>query len=92
MDMLLDIQKGMKISVSKWGNSLGIRIPSGFVKDFQLRDGDRFEITQTEGALVLIPEREMELSEILSRITPENAHGEISWGKPVGSEKLEAYE
>jgi len=30
--------------VSKWGNSLAVRLPAAFVKAFELKEGDQIEI------------------------------------------------
>jgi len=33
------------VQVSKWGNSLAVRIPAAVVEALELRDGDQIEIT-----------------------------------------------
>ena len=48
----------MNIQISKWGNSLAIRIPAAFIKEIQLKDGDRVEATlSSDGALVIRPQK-----------------------------------
>ena len=48
----------MNIRVSKWGNSLAIRIPTSIIKKFNLKDGDSVEVTLTsDGALVIRPQK-----------------------------------
>lgn len=66
----------MKTVVQKWGNSLGIRIPSVFAKEFDLKSGSTVDIRQENGTIILVP-RKQELGELLSRITPENLHDSI---------------
>lgn len=80
----------MRIRASKWGNSLAVRIPSGFVRDFRLQDGDTFTVSERDGAIMLVPGES--LSGLLSGITPENIPSAVDWGKPVGRENLPAYE
>lgn len=36
----------MIVSVSKWGNSIGIRIPAGIVALSGIRDGDKVEVSE----------------------------------------------
>ena len=70
----------MQTVVQKWGNSLGVRIPSLYVKEFNLRNGTDVEITEEDGKIVIVPAQK-ELTEMLSRITEENIHlpGNEEW-------------
>jgi antitoxin MazE len=31
----------MNVQISKWGNSLALRIPAAFAKEIKLKDGDK---------------------------------------------------
>jgi antitoxin MazE len=76
----------MQIVVQKWGNSLGIRIPNLYVKEFDLRNGSSVEIIEESGKLVIVPKR-LSLDELLSKISSENLHNEVSTGSIVGVEE-----
>ena len=44
----------MNIQISKWGNSLALRIPSELLKEAQLKKGDSVSATMTpDGAIAL---------------------------------------
>ncbi|BDT75542.1 AbrB/MazE/SpoVT family DNA-binding domain-containing protein [Polynucleobacter sp. KF022] len=44
----------MKIKISKWGNSIALRIPTAFIKDMRLKCSDRVEATlSSDGALII---------------------------------------
>jgi antitoxin MazE len=75
-------------TVSKWGNSLAVRIPLEIAKQASLNEGDSVALALTgDGAIVLRPtRRKYELSELVSRITPKNRHRETDWGQPQGGE------
>ncbi|MCX7179906.1 MAG: AbrB/MazE/SpoVT family DNA-binding domain-containing protein [Proteobacteria bacterium] len=46
----------MKVILSKWGNSLAVRIPAGLVRELSLKDGAALECAKTPtGTLELIP-------------------------------------
>lgn len=46
------------VSLKKWGNSVGVRIPSSFLKEARLEPGQELDITVNEdGALLLTPTR-----------------------------------
>ena len=48
----------MNIQISKWGNSLALRIPAAFIKEIQLKDGDKVEATLSkDGSLIIRPQR-----------------------------------
>ena len=48
----------MNIKISKWGNSLALRIPASFIKEIKLKDGDRVEATiSSDGTLVIRPQK-----------------------------------
>ncbi|MBI3821292.1 MAG: AbrB/MazE/SpoVT family DNA-binding domain-containing protein [Planctomycetes bacterium] len=77
----------MTTQVSKWGNSLAVRIPGTYVKELELEDGAEVEVTRVKDGLLLRPRKhEYTLEELLAKITPENTHGETDWGPPVGRE------
>jgi antitoxin MazE len=60
----------MRTKVRKWGNSLGVRIPSVVAADAHLADGAEVEVMVRDGALVIVPV--LSLPDLVARITPEN--------------------
>ena len=76
----------MKTVVQKWGNSLGIRIPSLYVKELNLKNGHQVEITEEDGRIVIAPGRH-DLDEMLTRVTRENMHSPVETGESVGNEQ-----
>jgi antitoxin MazE len=48
----------MNIQISKWGNSLALRIPATLIKQIQLKDGDKVEATLSkDGAIIIRPQK-----------------------------------
>jgi antitoxin MazE len=76
----------MQTVVQKWGNSLGVRIPSLYVKEFNLKNGHPVEITEEDGKIVIVP-MQKDLNEMLSRITEENIHSAVETGRSAGNEE-----
>jgi antitoxin MazE len=74
--------------ISKWGNSLAVRIPLALAKQASLAEGDCVKMVLDEaGAIVLHPaRRKYDLSDLVSRITRKNRHRETDWGRPAGEE------
>ena len=75
-------------TISKWGNSLAVRIPLAIARQAGLGEGDSVTLAlDRNGGIVLRPvRRKYELSELVSGITPENRHRETGWGPPQGEE------
>ena len=75
-------------TISKWGNSLAVRIPQAIAKQASLSEGDSVELAlDSDGGIVLRPtRRRYDLSDLVSRITPKNRHRETDWGQPQGEE------
>ena len=74
--------------ISKWGNSLAVRIPLVLAKQAKLAEGDAVElqVDRAGGLAVLRSKKTYDLDELLSRMTPKNRHGAMDWGPPVGKE------
>ncbi len=77
----------MRTRISKWGNSLAVRIPKAFVAEAGLEDGAAVDISVSGGQIIVTPlGREYGLAELVDDITEANRHTETDWGPPVGSE------
>jgi antitoxin MazE len=66
--------------VSKWGNSLGVRLPKSVAREVQLDEGDTVQVSVDNGAIVIRPNRpRYSLDELVRSITPKNRHDETDW-------------
>ena len=73
--------------ISRWGNSLGLRLPKSVAREAQVDEGDRVDVSVKNGAIVIRPSRPAySLEELVAKITPRNRHDESDWGTPVGDE------
>lgn len=82
--------QAQQATVSLWGKSTAIRIPSAIVKKSALKIGQSVRIENaTDGSITIRPVLEKpNLDDLLAAVTAENMPDEadVSWGKPVGSE------
>lgn len=77
----------MKIQIQKWGNSLALRIPKSFAVETKIEQGTTVDVSLEGDGIVLRPTREeLTLEDLLAKVTDENRHGEIDFGKPKGRE------
>lgn len=76
----------MQTVVQKWGNSLGLRIPSLWAKDNNVKCGSKIEVIVEKGKMVILPQKKS-LDDMLAMVTPENIHSEVSTGNAIGKEE-----
>lgn len=78
----------MKTKISRWGNSLALRLPRKLAASHNLEDGSIVEIIEDSGELKLRPVkgRKYGLNDLLTGITAENRHEEVETGSSVGKE------
>lgn len=82
-----ETQGGIIVKVQKWGNSLGLRIPSALAHSVNIDNGTEVEISLGNQALLIKPiVKKPTLEDLLSKITPENRHNEFDWGESEGNE------
>lgn len=74
----------MLSTVSKWGNSLGVRIPRAIAEQLSISEGEPVELIIEDNHLLI--QKVYQLKTLLKQITPENMHSEINTGAPLGKE------
>lgn len=76
-------------TVSRWGNSLGFRIPQDAADQLNLKAGGQVTVEVRADSITIRPVRsrkEWTEAELLKGVTPGIVGGEIDWGPPVGRE------
>ncbi len=78
----------MRAQLTKWGNSVAIRLPKAMLEAAKLQAGDTVEIEAPDsgGILVRAQKRWPSIEERIASITPETLHPETDTGPPVGKE------
>ena len=80
----------MRATVSKWGNSLALRLPRQIADELRLAEGASVTLEVSEGALRVTPKRKrFRLSELLAgepERESQDGH-EFDWGPPTGNEE-----
>lgn len=80
-----------QVTVKKWGNSPSVRLPVAVMREADLNVDDVVNINvDDEGRIILTPVRKDEpsLDSLLSAITDDNLHHEITFGELQGKELL----
>ena len=74
----------IKATVTKWGNSLALRIPRSIAAQLGVRENSNVSL-ELEGDRLII-RRDQTLDEMLAMVTDENRHQLIDFGAPRGKE------
>ena len=77
----------MEIKFAKWGNSIGLRVPSEVAEALGITPGCVADVRMKHDRLIITPRpTAYRLDDLLAEITPENVHGEIETGNAIGAE------
>ena len=85
----------MQVRVSKWGNSLAVRLPKELAEKLALKEGQTVDVSIEGKALTVRPfakRRSPTLAEMVAeakRLGPEHEPGIVDWGPDVGAEIID---
>ncbi|MCF6311379.1 MAG: AbrB/MazE/SpoVT family DNA-binding domain-containing protein [Verrucomicrobiales bacterium] len=79
----------METRISKWGNSLALRIPSVLVREANLSVGLEMEIKSKGEEIVLTPKKRFQykLDDLLKEVNEKNLQEEVDAGESIGKEE-----
>ena len=78
----------MEIKLQKWGNSYGIRIPSIFLKELNIKINDKILIEQQYDKIVISKSKKNKISlkQEFEKYKGEDLSTEFEWDEPIGGE------
>lgn len=78
----------MQVSLKRWGNSQGIRIPKSIVNEMNLDKNQKFDLTMQDEKIILTKQQEnfSLIRELFENYETENNQSEFDWGSPKGNE------
>lgn len=79
--------EGVKAKVSKWGNSLALRLPKALLDGYHISEGSDVEIVERKNGLLLTPVAAgHDYETLIGGIDKDNLHSEVPTGERVGGE------
>jgi antitoxin MazE len=79
----------MQVQISKWGNSLGLRLPRALAQQIGVREGQKVNIVADGARLVVEPvSPRFSLRDLLVNMTPESMREAFDWGEDEGRERV----
>nr|PZN76614.1 MAG: MazF family transcriptional regulator [Pseudomonadota bacterium] len=85
----------MQVRVSRWGNSLAVRLPKAIADDLRLEEGQAVDLEIENGSVRMRPVARRKyptLAEMVAemeRLGPENEPATEEWGPEVGAEIID---
>jgi antitoxin MazE len=80
----------MQVLLSKWGNSLGLRLPKALTAEIGVTDGQKVEVRAEGGRIIVEPVRKaLTLEQMMENVTPEAMREAWDWGEDVGREIID---
>ncbi len=78
----------MEAKVQRWGNSLGIRIPSAILKSLNIKPNDILNIKQDEDRIIVsvIKKNKISLSDRFKEYNGKNLAKDFLWDENIGRE------
>ena len=78
----------MEARLQRWGNSIGVRIPSSILKDLKLKVNDIIEFKQEDDKIIISVKKnnKISLKERFDTYEGPNLVSEFEWDEPVGRE------
>lgn len=82
------------VTLSKWGNAQGVRIPKNLREQLGLREGQKLEVDVKDGAIVLTPQatatkviHPVDLKTLFADRSEPYAARDDAFGAPAGAEE-----
>lgn len=79
----------VEVTVSKWGNSLALRLPKEILNQQHVKEGDVLSV-ESEGAVIMLKKSRKitryHLSDVLDGFKSGSACPAYDWGDPFGRE------
>ena len=78
----------MEARLQKWGNSIGIRIPSSILKSLNLKTNDILDIIEEDDKIVISKTKKakINLKKLFDEYKGDNIAKEFKWDEPRGRE------
>lgn len=76
---------------SRWGNSIGVRIPKDMASLTGISTETDISLDVTaegDGIIIRRLKKTMSLADLVAGITPQNRHAEIDFGQATGKERI----
>jgi len=80
----------MQVLLSKWGNSLGLRLPKALTAEIGMTEGQKVEVRAEGGRIIVEPVRApLTWEKMLENTDHDSLREAWDWGEDVGRERVD---
>ena len=80
----------MHVQLSKWGNSVGLRLPRALASQIGVQEGQKVNVIAEGGRLIIEPvAATWTLEDLLVGVTPDAMADAFHWGEDRGREAVD---
>jgi len=80
----------VQVLLSKWGNSLGLRLPKALTAEIGVAEGQKVEVRAEGGRIIVEPVRApLTWEKMLENMDHDALHEAWDWGEDVGRERID---
>ncbi len=80
----------MEVVISKWGNSLGLRLPRALVRQIGVSEGQSVSVVAEGNRLIVeAAAPSYRLEDMLSNVTPDAMRAAFQWDADMGREVVD---
>jgi len=80
----------VQVLLSKWGNSLGLRLPKALTAEIGVAEGQKVEVRAEGGRIIVEPVRApLTWEKMLENMDHDALHEAWDWGEDVGRERVD---
>jgi len=75
------------VTLQKWGNSQGFRIPKTVLESLEWQENEQFSIAAKKNKIIIEPvQKRKTIQELFADYEGNCESAEIDWGEPMGNE------
>jgi antitoxin MazE len=80
----------MHVQVTRWGNSLGVRLPRALAKQIGIDEGQKVSVRASGDKIIIEPlSPHYRLEDLLTNMSPDAMRGAFAWGPDAGREAID---
>jgi antitoxin MazE len=80
----------MQVQLTRWGNSLGLRIPKALTERFGLVEGEKVVLAVEDDHIVIsLPRAPVTVADLVADLTHDELAKAFDWGPDRGRERIE---
>jgi antitoxin MazE len=88
--MRISRERVMQVQLTRWGNSLGLRIPKALTERFGLVEGEKVLLAvENDHIVISLPRLPTRIADLVADLTHDELAEAFDWGPDLGRERID---